>query len=1011
MESAGTVSLLTSKRKPRRQTAGLTVKMYFQTIAGAVITPTGPGILTNGQQVTSSIVGRAGAALFAISNYSPTLTTQGGQTFTTTQTIRNRQFTGKVIVTGGNVTFEFCIFSFAPPALSSAMQLYNGGAATGSIVCNWCDFDTGLRGASGNNETCGLQVGERVSAATIGQTSSFFVYRSRFEGFANLIGLHKFQCQPSVISECLMTSETTGGAAPANGIELYSSNNITVQRCRIMNGTSLNNQSCINIDTIDGQAFGSAQDVIIDNYINGGIAPVRTRAGNNVGYQRNFFGDSAYYGRECDFNSVDVTYNSAYAVANQSVIFWESTNVWAPDGESVTSPAVAPSGDATAGRPHAVNTFVDARNFFGGAGSLQWNGNRRDFSGSAWQGFTTAAFSGSQAANEILNLRPSVRLGGIGSQQASVSARIRALVSLQGVGSQRTSASEQVRALVSLQGAGSLSAHEGTAVADPIPLSRRTDWTYTGVPGGIPNRTSIFATFSPGATAAQITTALQSAGPEQVVFLNAGTYSSASLSGSISLETLKNVSLRGAGMGQTILQGASIIVKASGGGVTDNRAITGAVKGGFTCTVASTTNLGPGVMIEIDRDNDPTLIPSTFTPSNNGTAGGGTRTMTQVNMITNVTGNTVTVRNPWFADFSAGNPKIKFIYTTTGGGAPIVRVGVENLTLDHTGQAATTNLWYADSCWFQGVESHGGTGYHLVFLGNVNFEARRCYFHDGSSGPNNAGFNFFGNFNFGSGNSHWKVEDCIFNNLFPCIEVNNSSSAGYVGYCYVPGSNTGVSYTFDDCHAPLNCFNLYEGNDTDTLGADNYFGGSVMGNYCRNYTRGVNTNDNSKGDAIRLHRMAYFYNFVGNVIGSTAQNTSAYDIGCTISGSSGGIFELGYPNIGNCDLTDQSGTPWVAGPPGGYPDAMVKSTLLRWGNYDSFHASTQFNSAEIPSGVPIPSSQTIPNSYFYTSTPSWWPGGIPWPPIGPDVTGGNGDTTGHVNKIPARIRYETGPPF
>ena len=34
-----------------------------------------------------------------------------------------------------------------------------------------------------------------------------------------------------------------------------------------------------------------------------------------------------------------------------------------------------------------------------------------------------------------------------------------------------------------------LLAFPALASADPMPASRRTDWTYTGVPGGIPNRT------------------------------------------------------------------------------------------------------------------------------------------------------------------------------------------------------------------------------------------------------------------------------------------------------------------------------------------------------------------------------------------------------------------------------------------------------------------------------------------------------------------------------------------
>jgi hypothetical protein len=37
----------------------------------------------------------------------------------------------------------------------------------------------------------------------------------------------------------------------------------------------------------------------------------------------------------------------------------------------------------------------------------------------------------------------------------------------------------------------------------------------------------------------------------------------------------------------------------------------------------------------------------------------------------------------------------------------------------------------------------------------------------------------------------------------------------------------------------------------------------------------------------------------------------------------------------------------------------------------------------------VPSSTTLPESFIYTSKPSWWPSGKAWPSIGPDVTGGN----------------------
>src|SRR2546425_7284913 len=54
--------------------------------------------------------------------------------------------------------------------------------------------------------------------------------------------------------------------------------------------------------------------------------------------------------------------------------------------------------------------------------------------------------------------------------------------------------------------------------------SRAIDWSQAGIPGGIPNRTTVCATLNPGATSAQIDSAIAACN-NGVVFLNAGTYS------------------------------------------------------------------------------------------------------------------------------------------------------------------------------------------------------------------------------------------------------------------------------------------------------------------------------------------------------------------------------------------------------------------------------------------------------------------------------------------------------
>src|SRR5436309_11198449 len=152
-----------------------------------------------------------------------------------------------------------------------------------------------------------------------------------------------------------------------------------------------------------------------------------------------------------------------------------------------------------------------------------------------------------------------------------------------------------------------------------IPADRRIDWSQAGIPGGIPNRTTICATFNPGATAAQINKAIATCN-NGVVYLNAGTYT---LSSGITFVGTSNVTLRGAGPDQTIL-------KFTGtdpcGGLSANVCIMGSsniwpgnlpsadirnwkagyAKGTTKITLDSTTGLTVGTIIILDQLNDTT---------------------------------------------------------------------------------------------------------------------------------------------------------------------------------------------------------------------------------------------------------------------------------------------------------------------------------------------------------------------------------------------------------------------
>ena len=533
------------------------------------------------------------------------------------------------------------------------------------------------------------------------------------------------------------------------------------------------------------------------------------------------------------------------------------------------------------------------------------------------------------------------------------------------------------------------------AQAEPVPTSRRIDWTYTGVPGGIPNRTTICATFNPGASATTINNAIASCSATGggVVYLNAGTYSVTRIN-----VYNDNVTLRGAGADQTILKGCNIINLGNGFNSSSGiNIIGGGAKDSNTFTVSGTSGLAVNKMIEIDRDNDPNVVVSTT---------GGSRHIRQVNMIAAINGNTVTVRNPLIWDFSTGNPRIRWTYTNTR------LSGIENLKLDHSGTSGCNNfmLQYCYGCWLKGVHSYKPSGYHLTILGTLNGEIRDSYIADAQTyGSNNGGLAVYGSPTYGS-NSSWKIENNIFNRVFPGVELQNSSSGFYVGYNYgyatmaAPTSGP-VTYMFTDNHGPHDMMNLWEGNVGEMFGSDGYFGGSSHGTVVRNYFTGYNPIFGSDDDPVRLNRLSYYYNLVGNVLGSTSEHPLKYQENLDNCAGGSAIYRLGYPNIGNCGLTDVTGN----GVPGGmsYPDTKVASTLLRWGNYDYFNNATRFVTSEIPSGVTVPPDQVIPNSYYYSAKPAWWPAGVAWPPIGPEVTGGNGDTSGHVNKIPAQVCWET----
>ena len=212
-----------------------------------------------------------------------------------------------------------------------------------------------------------------------------------------------------------------------------------------------------------------------------------------------------------------------------------------------------------------------------------------------------------------------------------------------------------------------------------IPASRLITWQdKVGVDGGIPTRSTICATLTSSATAAQINTAISACPAGQVVYLGAGTYT---LTSGITIN--KGITLRGAGASSTILKytgsGGYIITISNGGGIGSGVNITsGYTKDSASIVVSSASGLAEGGLIWIDQLNDGDLV------TNVGAGGtctwcgrsSGTRSMAQISEVTSVAGTTIGIDPVMHYTYTASlDPEIAIVTSV------VSSAGIEDLKI------------------------------------------------------------------------------------------------------------------------------------------------------------------------------------------------------------------------------------------------------------------------------------------------------------------------------------------
>jgi len=369
--------------------------------------------------------------------------------------------------------------------------------------------------------------------------------------------------------------------------------------------------------------------------------------------------------------------------------------------------------------------------------------------------------------------------------------------------------------------------------------------------------------------------------------------------------------------------------------------------------------------------------------------------------------------------------------------------GIENMTLDGSSiPDGTLSMFDCYQCWARNMRFLNGGRNHILVMQSAQNVIRDSYFYGAQgSASQSYGIEF-------EISSAALVENNIFQHT--TIPIMFGQGTGHVIdynfsiYSNYAGSSFQAPYYG---HSGGNQMVLWEGNNFLGVWTDDVHGSTANGTFFRNMLQGWQNGKTDYTFPVALRAFHRVNNLAGNVIGQPGYHNlyESYATSAT-SGVNGGdaasksIYELGwsdYSGIGVCN-------PPVA------CDPLSRSTLMRWGNYDTVTAGVKWDSTEASPGAVTYASanftssyfgslaHTLPASLYYASKPSWWPTTKAWPPVGPDVSSGNigicsgtyvgaqatasGQCTsgslssawaGHVNSIPAQDCYlsvMSGPP-
>jgi hypothetical protein len=552
-----------------------------------------------------------------------------------------------------------------------------------------------------------------------------------------------------------------------------------------------------------------------------------------------------------------------------------------------------------------------------------------------------------------------------------------------------------------------------------IPAGTGVDWAGTtanwvpaGVPGGIPSgswtqsgSTILASTYGNGSSDATsgIQTALNACGTNHYVLLGTGVFL---ISSGLSIPS--NCVLRGMGANQTQLNntGSSSTPISFGTGLSgtstpwsggNSTTFTGGSQYANTITVASASGISVGSLLMITQ---PDL--SYMTQVGHGgncdfcnSEDTNDHNSGEIVRVTNVAGTTLTIEPPLYIAYANPSYVFRFTNTATNNGLEDLKISQNNT--HGNANVATINMIGNYASWVKGVESDFADNAHMFLQYSLHCEVRNSFFHDAyqhGPGSNDQQLNL----------AYKTSASLIINNIFwreHCSVMAERGPAGnVVAYNYaVNNYNTSPNAWQEpnmDSHGAHPMMNLYEGNIVSFMLWDDYWGSSSHHTLFRNYVMGTEQNvppddargtlqpgsaiweDNGENFGIDINDLNDYYNVVGDIIGSPHATSQSY-VDSKVDPASGFgskvCFRIGYDGSDNTTVSTNTVSPTT------FIDGLYgcQSGTFTWAS----------------------GAHSLPVSFFFSSKPSFW-GSQPWPPIGPDVTGGNiTGVGGYANSIPA----------